>query len=111
MLAIWLPSKWYQEPSGSLISQPTRSASGSLDSTTPLPFASAKARAGSVDCGTSGLGERKGITANEPSGPSAGGVSTGKPILVETSPAVLRPTPHSGVYTTGRSWRGGKNPS
>ena len=99
MAAIWLPSKWYQPAlvRRALISQPTRSASGSLDSTRPLPWLSAKARAGSVDCGTSGLGERNGITANEPSGRSCVGVSMGKPMAVSTSPAVPRPTPHSGV--------------
>ena len=58
---------------------------------------SANAQAGSVDWGTSGLGDRKGMTANEPSAASSGGLSTGKPMARRTSPAVSWPTPQRGV--------------
>ena len=74
MAPIWFPVRCRQDPSGSFTSTPSRSASGSVDSTSSAPTVPANSTAGSVTPGISGLGERSGMAANEPSGYWSGGV-------------------------------------
>ena len=97
MAAIWLPSKWYQEPSRRRPSMPMRSASGSLDSTMPTAWRSANSRAGAVAWGTSGLGALKGMAAKLPSRPWSGGINSEKPSRSSTSLTVFTPQPQRGV--------------